>query len=46
MAAGAVLMHMSLFINAIFLPVADKLHRLFIIFDLLLSKSHNAGAKV
>jgi hypothetical protein len=46
MATGAVLMHVSLFVNTVFLPVADELHRLFEILDLLLRESHDVGAKV
>jgi len=46
MATGTVLMHVSLFVNTVFLPVADKLHRLFKILDLLLRKSHDVSAKV
>ena len=46
MATGAVLMHVSLFVNTVFLPVADELHRLFEIFYLLLRESHYVGAKV
>ncbi len=46
MATGTVLMHVSLFVNTVFLPVADKLHRLFKILDLLLRESHDVSAKV